>query len=416
METRTQPRPIIQTVAPPPSLTLDVRSPVGVNGSYDFDKIVKAGRLLKRTRKTKNWKPVYLVLRPHIISIYKDQDESKLRHQLNLCDVTAVARQKDPKRREKHVFGLFSPSRNFHLEAASEAEAQAWVEAIRRESRMDVHEDEMFLTSPGGANATYRGFERSIDASISPMVNDERAAGYSSSDAEPYPQSQQSLPKRNHRASVAMANRQASQADYSGAEQGSYSDFSDSNLGPTGRMSALSLSHSDARPISSSQAPPSASSVYGPIAGRPPMGGRNPSQLSGIAIGLGLDENRQGDPRQISRASDDERVLCHGWIYLLKSTSGVRQWKKVWMVLRPKGLTLYKTEEEYSAIVVLPFHSIIDAVEIDAISKSKRSCMQVISEERNYRFCAFDEESLAKWLGAFKSLLAKRKTKTSIST
>jgi len=35
--------------------------------------------------------------------------------------------------------------------------------------------------------------------------------------------------------------------------------------------------------------------------------------------------------------------------------------------------------------------------------------MQIISEERNYRFCAPDEDVLAKWLGAFKSLLAKRK-------
>lgn len=414
METRTQPRPILSTIAPPPpSLTLDVRSPVGVNGSYDFDKILKAGPLLKRTRKTKNWKPVYLVLRPHIISIYKDKDESKLRHQLNLCDVTAVARQKDPKRRDKHVFGLFSPSRNFHLEAASEAEAQAWVEAIRKESRMDTHEDEMFLASPGGAYSSYRGFERSIDASISPMVNDERAAGYSSSDVEAYSQSQ-SLPRRNHRASVTMGARKASQADYSGAEHGSYSDFSDSALGPAARMSALSLPHSDVRPLSSSQPPPSTSSVYGPIAGRPTIGQRNPSQMSGI--GLGLEEVRLGELRPPARASDDERVMCHGWIYLLKSTSGVRQWKKVWMVLRPKALAVYKTEEEYTAMIVLPFHSIIDAVEIDAISKSKTSCMQVISEERNYRFCAMDEESLAKWLGAFKSLLAKRKTKASVST
>lgn len=404
---RTQPRPIVQRIAPPPSLTLDVRSPVGVNGSYEFDKIIKAGPLLKRTRKTKNWKPVYLVLRPHIVSIYKHQDESKLRHQLNLCDVTAVARQRDPKRRDKHVFGLFSPSRNFHLEATSEVEAQEWVEAIRRQARMDMPEDEVFLTSPGGASSAYTGFERSIDASISPTAN-AGADGDSSSDGETYGQSQ-SLPKRNHRASVAMGNRKPSQADYSGAEQGSYSDFSDSALGPTARMSALSLSPTSIRPSSSNQPLPTANSIYGPSAGGPSIDVRNASQMSGIA--LGLEENKKA-----CRASDDERVMCHGWIYLLKSTSGVRQWKKVWMVLRPKALAVYKNEEEYTAMIVLPFPSIIDAVEIDAISKSKRSCMQIISDERNYRFCAMDEESLAKWLGAFKSLLAKRKTKASVST
>ena len=35
--------------------------------------------------------------------------------------------------------------------------------------------------------------------------------------------------------------------------------------------------------------------------------------------------------------------------------------------------------------------------------------MQVISEEKNFRFCANSENELAKWLGAFKSLLIKRR-------
>lgn len=133
------------------------------------------------------------------------------------------------------------------------------------------------------------------------------------------------------------------------------------------------------------------------------MGARNPSQMSGIGIGV--------DGSKAAKPADEERIVYHGWIYLLKSRSGVRQWKKVWMVLRPKQLAFYKNDEEYTALLILPFPSIIDVVEIDPISKSKTSCMQIISEERNYRFCALDEESLAKWLGAFKSLLSKRKAK-----
>jgi hypothetical protein len=77
--------------------------------------------------------------------------------------------------------------------------------------------------------------------------------------------------------------------------------------------------------------------------------------------------------------------------------------------LRPKALGLYKNEDEYRANLIIPFPAIIDAVEIDPISKSKKYCMQIISEEKNFRFCASDEDSLAKWLGAFKSLLVKRK-------
>jgi hypothetical protein len=94
---------------------------------------------------------------------------------------------------------------------------------------------------------------------------------------------------------------------------------------------------------------------------------------------------------------------------VLKSKGGVRQWKRVWVVLRPKGLAFYKSDEEYSATHIIPFSSIIDAVDIDSVSRSKQYCMQVITEEKNFRFCARDENSLAKWLGAFKSLLIKRK-------
>ena len=156
--------------------------------------------------------------------------------------------------------------------------------------------------------------------------------------------------------------------NYSGNERGSFSDFSDTG-GPVQpfRGSASSL------PRTSQQ-------------------NRNISQTSNIGA-----------------TPDDERVIYHGWLYVLKSKGGVRQWKKVWVVLRPKTLGLYKNEEEYAANLVIPFDSIIDAVDIDAPSKSKKHCMQVISEEKNFRFSAPGEESLARWLGAFKSLLMKRK-------
>ena len=53
--------------------------------------------------------------------------------------------------------------------------------------------------------------------------------------------------------------------------------------------------------------------------------------------------------------------------------------------------------------------SIINAAEIDPISRSKQYCLQIIAENKTYRFCAPDEDALAKWLGAIKSVLARRK-------
>ncbi|KAK3059963.1 hypothetical protein LTS18_009645 [Coniosporium uncinatum] len=169
-------------------------------------------------------------------------------------------------------------------------------------------------------------------------------------------------------------------ASYSGNENASFSDFSDTGF----QDSSLSLNNAgdprDAKKNTLYQA-------------SRPQPQRNASQLSGLNV----------------KPTDDDRVMFHGWLYLLKSKGGVRQWKSVWVVLRPKTLALYKNEEEYSATLILPFSSILDAVDIDPISKSKRYCMQIITEERNYRFCATNEDQLAKWLGSFKSLLVKRK-------
>lgn len=360
-----------------------------------------------------SWKPIYLVLRPNLLSIYRDSSESKLRHQIILSDLTAVARQKDPKRKGKHAFGLFSPSRNFHLEANTDLDAQDWVERIRDIARMDEHEEELTLASPSGTKSIYQGFERSRAFSPpSAQAGDDRSAGYSSSDAEALGPSSYTQPKRGDKKSTTIGARRPSQIEYSGAEgYGSYSDFSDS-LGPTAplsAMSALSLSHTDSRPATSSAqqhtSPTTAQihSVYGPVPQRPTGSQRNPSQLSTHVIPPDAAAPKQAIP------DDKERVVYHNWILLLRPKRGVRQWKKVWMVVRPRALALYKNEDEYRPLLILHFDSIIDAVEIDPISRSKKFCLQVLSEERNYRFCALDEESLNRWLGAFKSVLSRRR-------
>jgi hypothetical protein len=368
-------------------LTLGIFSPVNQNGSFEFDRIIKAGQLSKRTRKRKSWKPVYMVLRPNLLSIYRDQAETKLRHQITLSDLTAIARQKDPKGKAKHVFALFSPSRNFHLEATSDQDAQEWVQLIRREAHIDRNEEEMVLASPDGAKSTYHGFERTTDRTIAL----DGPHGYSSSEAETTPVVY-NPPVRRSKQHVLHAKRRPSHTlDYSGTENASYSDFSDSQ-GLSARLSSLSLTLAEKHPHPVSAPPASINPIYGANQ-QAPVASRTVSQTSGI--------------QTINQ--DEERVVCQGWIYMLKSKSGVRQWKKLWMVLRPKSLALYKNEEEYAAVMVMAFHSIIDAVEIDPISRSKQFCLQLITEERNYRMCAPDDDGLARWLGAVKSLLVKRK-------
>jgi hypothetical protein len=51
--------------------------------------------------------------------------------------------------------------------------------------------------------------------------------------------------------------------------------------------------------------------------------------------------------------------------------------------------------------------TIVDAVEIDAISSRRQWCFQVIGD-RNYKFAAASEDDLLNWLGSIKAGLAKK--------
>ena len=42
---------------------------------------------------------------------------------------------------------------------------------------------------------------------------------------------------------------------------------------------------------------------------------------------------------------NEDRVIWHGNLLYLKFTGGVRQWKRYWVVLRPKNLAFYKSEK-----------------------------------------------------------------------
>lgn len=141
---------------------------------------------------------------------------------------------------------------------------------------------------------------------------------------------------------------------------------------------------------------------------------RSPSAISSSASYSGQ-EHSQGDSApapgkpfyQLEAMSEDEKVICSGWLRYLR-TRGVKQWKKYWVVLRRKNLALYRGQEEYRALLLLPLDSIVDAVETDALSSRRKYCMQVISEDRTFRFAAEGEEDLERWLGGLKSVLARK--------
>lgn len=383
-------------------LVIPSPSPVNLNGSFAFDRVIKSGYVQRRTQKTKvsgctsldfyqcvhvtktgawllqTWKPVYLVLRPNTLFLYKSDQESKLRYKIYLSDLSAVTLLKDPKQKRHNLFGLFSPARNFHFEAPSAKDAQEWVDLIRQDARIEEEEEELFLASPILRRQSFSPAGVLKKASKSPRypaVDSERLV---SSSPEPI-----EIPAPKRRAERRQSHNMES-SGMSGNELASHSDFSDTDIQRNHGLSIESLA------VQSYTA--SGTRMEGGSNGRPSLSNRNASQVSGINLEQGLD-----------------RIVWQGWLLFLKSKRGVRQWKSYWAVLRPKNVIFYKNESEYAASFIIDMSTVVNVVDINPVSKTKVHCMQIITDEKSYRLCARDEESLLHCLGAFKSLLSKRK-------
>ena len=57
------------------------------------------------------------------------------------------------------------------------------------------------------------------------------------------------------------------------------------------------------------------------------------------------EEERQSFETDELEGLAEDRVVCQGYLLCLKNVSGVRQWKRRWVVLRGRSLTLYKNFE-----------------------------------------------------------------------
>ncbi|ATY62040.1 PH domain containing protein [Cordyceps militaris CM01] len=355
-------------------LDLDT-SLVSSNGCFEFDRVIKCGYVEKRT-KTKQWKPVYLVLRPGYLSMYKNEKETKLRYQIHLPDLNAVTFLKDPKQKRHNVFGLFSSSKNFHLQARSLQDAHEWVDLIRKDARLEEEEEEMLLARPLGRSlspiAPYalppNGLTN-IDEQINRMPEQ-----FLSSSPETF----------GPPAPGFLGYGENSVIDSSGGEIASHSDMSDTDFQ---RIRGSSM---ESQPfpghIEVGSIPPGTRLPYRPAAQR------STSQVS-----------------VTNKEQELDRVVWQGWLWQLKSKGGVKQWKDMWGVLRRRNLILYKDESEYLAQWIVHLSIVVDVVDIDPLNKSKENCLQVITEEKSFKFCAHDEESLVQFIGALKSLIAKRR-------
>lgn len=245
-------------------------------------------------------------------------------------------------------------------------------------ARLDEEEEEMYLGSP-------------VAHALSPGAPAMESWGHQIDSA--FSSSPENLGVLDPSGPKFMGGRRLSYAlessGLSGNEMLSYSDFSDNEVQ---RVHGASYENLAVKPPTEAKVP--ATQPRQPIlpGQRPETSGRSASQVSAVTA-----------------EQESERVIWQGSLWMQRTKGGVRKWKSMWGVLRARQLVLYKDESEYAAQSIIEVSDVVNVVEIDPVSRSKTNCLQIITEEKTYRFCAPDEESLVQFLGAFKSLLAKRR-------
>lgn len=189
------------------------------------------------------------------------------------------------------------------------------MELIRHEARIDEDEHETYLGSPTAAAA--------LEAQSELTGQDHwvrEQLGSSSPEPLEVP-ARHSTTTRDGIRIPGIRRPSVQELEYSGDELAHYSDFSDTP------------------PQSYTQAPSFGSFIK-----------RNQRVVSVHNTPYAPDQ-RAATKRNVSQTSgfhtelDEERVIWHGYLLCLKTKGGVRQWKKLWVVLRPKSLAFYKNDD-----------------------------------------------------------------------
>ena len=195
------------------------------------------------------------------------------------------------------------------------------MELIRREARIDEEEEELVYGSPIDEHNPYQNLTHPIPSSDDHEHWEQERVG--SSSPEPSDPPRTSTTRDGIRIPV-IGKPYVHEMDYSGNDHGSFSDFSDT---APSRLYGLSSSQSRQKMRVASNTNTSAPPSNSTMPNRPDIK-RNASEVSGFHAD-----------------QDHDRVIMHGYLLCLKSKGAVRQWKKLWVVLRPKNLAFYKNEE-----------------------------------------------------------------------
>ncbi|KAK7203530.1 hypothetical protein BZA70DRAFT_291118 [Myxozyma melibiosi] len=369
------------------------------SGSVNNDLVIRSGWLMKRGRRW-TWSRRWFVLRPTQLSWYKDDTEYKVSSIIPIDEINTAAVVSDHKSHSsnhKTHFAVFTPSRNYHLHATSEQDAQAWTYDNRTVISININSSNNINSPRQNNDALGYGFPRSGSqraphaAQSTPTIDAlaaEEASALASMDppaleAPSLSRNMSSYDGTSIISARTMSLHNGSTYDFSGPEDIGFSSGASDCGGDTVQSPEIVTDIND-----------------NTLQGGGSMDNYTPLPAPALS---GNDKNVEQDLAQL----ENDRVIHSG--YLLRLVKRYNQWRRKWVVLRKGSLCFYKSDDEYKLLKLIPLESIIDVMEVDPISRTKQYCMQIILPDKRVRLCSNSEDDLTKWLVAIKNAISRRK-------
>ncbi|OZJ04394.1 hypothetical protein BZG36_02411 [Bifiguratus adelaidae] len=338
---------------------------------------IRSGYLLKKGEKRRTWKKRWFVLRSTRLAYYKDSKEYELLHNIEIEDIHSVGEVLGLKDK-KYVFSIVTPRRTYYIQAEDRQDMEEWISAMA----------ELIKASEDGESPRDRLVTERQPIGIH-LGKTNTEMNFFTSDIANSSEDEEFLPDHTGEHSLAA---KPSTSDVGVRHQPSSASHNVEHTADALNSLRISLPD-DAEPSAPQSIPHPAQ----------PAGSKQVSYLK-FASTTGPRADDESEQRVVLSEEDRNRVLWEG--YLQKLTRN-RTWRKRWFVLRNNSLAYYKNNKEYAPQRIIPASSIIDALEIDAMSKHKLHCMKLIVPKRAYILCADTQEELEQCLNGFATVIER---------
>lgn len=389
---------------------------------YFLDKHICNGWLYKRGKR-KTWKKRWFVLRDSQLTYYKDDKEYKPKDIISTSDIMAVAMLTDDNK--PNHFAFFTPNKNYHLRAETIQEAESWVEklklALDRASQKALSSsftrlnvlDSVAENEHNGRNMihvgpmefrtsqTFNTFPNKPTVNLAKRHSINGPVGNLSGNIQrlKFPPIRPSFDSNNVSNSVDSNTTSLNAGSlFSGKDAAQSSCTSDYGSPVNKKQADFGMQQRQPLPELSQQ--PSINDEDDDSFIQPPTN-------SSTNISNNADINISNTIESV------QNILETG--FLLRFKRRYKQWRNQYVILTNNKIEFYKNERSKTPLKMIPIEDLIDVVELDAISKSKQFCMQLITPEKRIKFCAPSEDELIRWLAAIKAIIDASPSTATIS-